>query len=99
MSLDEAASNRPRKTLNSCFDLFKIFSQKQVLHLTFAEGGASFVSANKKNRASLRIFGIGRYYKEMSTNVRPLKRVAKSAVKSCRGSSIVLGRLLVYEEV
>ena len=36
------------KTLNSCFDLFKIFSQKQVLHLTFAEGGASFVSANKK---------------------------------------------------
>jgi len=48
LSLDEAASNRPRKTLNSSFDLFTIFSQKQVLHLTIAEGGASFVSANKK---------------------------------------------------
>jgi len=41
------------KTLNSCFDLFKIISQKLVLHLTFAEGGHPLYLQTKKTEQAL----------------------------------------------
>ena len=45
------------KTLNSCFDLSKIISQKLVLHLTFAEGGHPLYLQTKKTEQALEFLG------------------------------------------